>query len=143
LTLRERFYSKALNIGDCLIWIASKSCSDKKAKEGKCQYGQFWYRRKLVLAHRFSYQLNVGKIKKGMTLDHLCKKTLCVKHEHLEPVSLAENIMRGNGATAKNARKTHCINGHFLSGDNLETYGIKKGHRKCKKCRQYRELLEA
>ena len=55
--------------------------------------------------------------------------------EHLEVVTSGENVLRGNTLAAKNKLKTHCINGHPLSGDNLY---IRKDRlqRGCKMCRK-------
>ena len=50
---------------------------------------------RLVIAHRFAYELSHGAIPKGLTLDHLCRNRACVRPDHLEPVSLRENIQRG------------------------------------------------
>ena len=85
-------------------------------------------------AHRFVYELVRGSIAHGLTLDHLCRKKLCVNPNHLDPVPIAVNIMRGEGVAARNARKTHCAKGHLFGGDNLV---IKDGghHRVCRICR--------
>lgn len=49
-----------------------------------------------VYAHRRAYELIVGVIPRGLTLDHLCRNRLCVKPAHLEPVTLAENVRRAH-----------------------------------------------
>lgn len=53
-----------------------------------------------------------------MVLDHLCRITLCCNPEHLEPVTQAENIMRGIAPSAFNAVKTHCKRGHEFTPEN-------------------------
>lgn len=47
-----------------------------------------------TLAHRASYELFVGEIPEGLQLDHLCVIKACVRPEHLEPVTAAENTQR-------------------------------------------------
>lgn len=87
-------------------------------------------------AHRFSYEILVGPIPEGMELDHLCKNRRCVNPAHLEPVTHHENLIRGNGFTGINARKTHCSRGHELSQDNI--LNRSRGGRECKTCHRVR-----
>lgn len=54
-------------------------------------YGRLHGRR---ATHRVAYELLVGPIAEGLTLDHLCRNKLCANPAHLEPVTLAENIRR-------------------------------------------------
>ncbi len=101
-------------------------------------YGYFVVQGRRVSAHRFAYTLERGPIARGMTLDHLCRNTRCVRPDHLEQVTMAENILRGVGATAQNARKRSCIHGHPLSGRNL--YVNPNGFRECRECKRSRNL---
>jgi hypothetical protein len=75
---------------------------------------------RIFRAHRLIYQLLKGPIT-APSLDHGDCPKLCVNPEHLDPVTVRENTLRGNGPSAINARKTHCHHGHPLSGDNLKT----------------------
>jgi hypothetical protein len=45
-------------------------------------------------AHRYVYRLLVGEIPPKMHLDHLCYSRWCVRPDHLEPVTPAENNRR-------------------------------------------------
>ncbi len=92
-----------------------------------------------ALAHRLSYELYVGSIPDGLDLDHLCCQRLCVNYEHLEPVTRRENILRGNGLAAQNARKEECPDGHPYRGDNL--YTKPNGGRICRTCHRVAERV--
>jgi hypothetical protein len=116
----ERIESKIDKSGDCWLWTACTS-------EG---YGRIWLNGRLAMAHRVVYEYYKGPITEA-TLDHLCRNRLCVKPSHLEPVSHRINLLRGVGVTARNSKKTHCKNGHELSGDNLL---ISRGKRVCRIC---------
>lgn len=79
--------------------------------------------------HRLSYELFKGPIPQGFTIDHLCRNKKCVNPSHLECVTVAENIRRAA------AVRTHCVNGHALSGLNVSMQ--KDGqytYRRCKSC---------
>lgn len=97
-------------------------------------YSRIYIDGKYHLAHRFAYELLVGSIPVGMVLDHLCRNPGCVNPDHLEPVTDAENIRRGQGFAAQAARRTHCPQGHPYSGDNLRV--TPQGYRICVTCRR-------
>lgn len=109
----------------CWLWVGAVS--------GRTGYGSY-FQHKTRLAHRVAYQALVGAIPVPLVLDHVCKVRNCVNPAHLEPVTMRENILRGSGITAANARKTHCAQGHELAGDNLYI-APKNGKRGCRVCR--------
>jgi hypothetical protein len=84
------------------------------------------------LAHRYLYGALVGCLPNGLELDHLCRTPSCVNPSHLEPVSHRTNMLRSATPPAINAIKTHCVNGHALSGDNLIVG--QEGYRRCRIC---------
>lgn len=55
-------------------------------------------RKETKLAHRWMYQQAKGEIPDDLPLDHLCRNTVCVNPDHLEPVTHAENLRRGSAA---------------------------------------------
>ena len=72
------------------------------------------------MAHRVAWTVAHGApIPKGLSVDHLCRHRACVNPWHLEVVTIRENIFRGTGVAAQNAKKTHCKRGHALAGANL------------------------
>lgn len=50
----------------------------------------------MAMAHRVIYEMARGPIPDGLFLDHLCRNSLCVNPDHLEPVTNAQNLRRGN-----------------------------------------------
>lgn len=126
--LPERFWSKVEVYGTCWMWTG---CLDRSG------YGRFGLHRSNVSSHRLAYESLVGAIGEGLQIDHLCRVRRCVNPSHLEPVTLQENIRRGD--TGKTQRsKTHCIHGHPFDGDNLYV-NPSSGHRTCRKCRSHRQ----
>lgn len=84
--------------------------------------------------HRVSYELYVGPIPEGLTLDHLCRNPACFNPDHLEPVTLGENVRRGFSPSTTNREKTHCVHGHEYTPEN--TYTPPNGQRVCQTCRR-------
>lgn len=133
VSLQERFDEKYFIAPDsCWVWIA-----------GLDSYGYGILNRggddlRTDKAYRISYELHIGDIENGLHLDHLCRQRSCVNPYHLEPVTLVENIMRGEGAAAKNARKSNCIFGHEFTEENTYRYVGKNGttQRCCIICRR-------
>jgi hypothetical protein len=98
-------------------------------------YGQLKGDHKVEYAHRISYRLFRGRIPGSFVIDHLCRNRRCVNPLHLEAVSNKENLLRGVGSPARNARKSACKRGHPLSGDNLRVSVTKSGKgRVCRTC---------
>lgn len=129
--LIERFMERVEVRDDgCWEWTGSKT-------SGEFDYPRFCVgKADYVLAHRWSYERHVGPIPDGLTIDHLCRFTLCVNPDHLEPVPNVVNVMRGDGACARNSRKTHCKRGHEFTPENTHVVFDKKGRRRrcCRAC---------
>lgn len=123
-TTEQRFWAKVEKTNACWLWQGTKSADG---------YGRFRVseNKRLEAAHRYAYGLLVGPIPEGLTLDHLCRNPGCVNPDHLEPVTLRENILRSDGLPARNARKTHCDKGHPFSAENTYLLG---GKRHCRQC---------
>ena len=81
----RRFWPYVNCEGECWLWTGGKSL------EG---YGHFSVNNRTVGAHRFAYEQFHGPIPAGLQLDHLCRNPSCVKPDHLEPVTPAENQRR-------------------------------------------------
>lgn len=122
--LPERFVGRILlePVFGCWLWTGLLN------RDG---YGKFsvggW-----KLAHRVAFATLRGYEPKQ--LDHLCRVRCCVNPAHLEEVDNRTNSLRGVGACARNARKTHCPNGHPLVIGNLRRAAAARGWRGCLTC---------
>jgi len=122
----------------CWLWLGT---SQQKG------YGMRWdpAAKRMVYLHRVNYEHFVAAIPDGYQIDHLCKTPPCCNPAHLEVVTPRENTLRGDAPSARQARQTHCKNGHPFAGENLRiTPG---GRRACRTCaseyqREYRKTHE-
>ena len=103
--------------------VCESGCWEWTGAKDRAQYGIF----RREQAHRFVFKASGNVIPAGLTLDHLCGNHSCVRPEHLEPVTIGENILRARKA------HTHCHAGHLLSGSNMR---VESGRRRCRTCRR-------
>ncbi|KII26713.1 hypothetical protein M707_26225 [Arthrobacter sp. AK-YN10] len=95
----------------------------------------------LFSGHRASWLAFKGDIAEGLHLDHLCRNHKCVNPDHLEPVTLVENSVRGGVAREGMNVLTplkECRHGHPMTGDNLYAFtSTQHGPRViCNSCRK-------
>lgn len=125
----ERFWRYAMpepNSG-CWLW------SGASTRDGYGRFQVAYSGHQEQRAHRFSYRRFKGPIPDGLQLDHKCRVRCCVNPDHLEAVTAKVNTLRSEAVSAKNARKTHCVNGHEFVGENLYLTPDKK-YRVCTQC---------
>lgn len=113
----ERFWSKIDKDPGCWLWTGGVTGRG---------YGS-WRDpdRQSHAAHRLAYELLVGPIPAGLTIDHLCRVKICVNPAHMELVTPGENIRRAR-------QQTHCPQGHEYTPEN-NIRAATCGH-KCREC---------
>jgi hypothetical protein len=128
-TAADRFWANVDRSDDCWVWTAHLNAAG---------YGRFRLSepRRLVYAHRFAYELLVGPIPEGLSLDHLCRNRSCVRPTHLEPVTQRTNLLRGSGFAATQAEQIYCKYGHPLWGENVYSRPTSPNRRECRTCKR-------
>lgn len=125
----------------CWQWTAT--VREEKYGDG-LSYGIFHVHRdgmNEAYAHRVSYRMHIGLIPSGYHVDHLCKNRACCNPEHLAAVPPETNNLRSDSASAVNARKVVCRNGHAFTEQNTWIETAKSGRlaRHCRRCHADRE----
>lgn len=118
---RARFWAKVECSDGCWNWTGAANGD----------YGVFWFEGHNVGAYRFAWEIMVGPIPNGLTIDHLCCNPRCVNPAHLEVVTQGENTRRGK------RRITQCPYGHPYDATNTYWHP-NTGARQCKTCRNER-----
>lgn len=131
--LPERFWKKVEkggpvspacpDLGPCWVWTAA-------LVDG---YAVFHVGEKLRAAHQLTFEEERGPVPEGLELDHLCRVRRCVNPAHLDPVTHAVNLGRG-----ERARRSHCVNGHPFDAANTRfrrsSSTRSTGGRECRAC---------
>src|SRR5687767_10789272 len=101
MTVQERIVAKVSvnQQSGCWVWTGSMY------RSGYAQIRMGGRGGPLRRAHRVAFEIFRGPIPDGLELDHLCRVKACVNPWHLEPVTHAENMLRGDGWGSQNASK--------------------------------------
>lgn len=142
--IEQKINARIAKSDGCWIWTGHIH-----RKDGYGRYrlpGMKWDK----TAHRVVYELYTGvEIPSDMTIDHLCLNKQCVRPDHLEVVTRAENSRRArinDSEHTKTKRKISGFRGGYNSdtcsrGHRLENIGWKSGQRRvCRVC--HRESMK-
>lgn len=107
--LRRKIYIDPAS--GCWVWTGSKTSG----------YGYVSFGDKSWRVHRLAMHLFGKPMPPGLVCDHLCRNRACCNPDHIEVTTNRTNVMRGVGASAVNAKKATCPQGHAY--DRQTTFG--------------------
>lgn len=96
-----------------------------------------------VYVHVLVWEEAHGALPPGWDVDHRCRRRSCANIVHLEGVTHRENVLRGDGPAAVNARKTVCKRGHDLKRARIYRRPDGRIERICDECCRAREIARA
>ena len=133
--LEERFHAQHVPVPESGCWLWSGAITNHG-------YGVIRANTRSTYAHRVSYELHVGPIADGMTIDHLCSVRACVNPNHLKQATQRENILRSDSVAARKSRQTHCVHGHeFTTANTIVTLRHGNFGRSCRLCKQRKDRV--
>lgn len=116
---------------------SAEGCWNWNGTKRKDGYGKLMIDGKFVRAHRFFYELIIGRIEEVKVVDHTCRNRSCVNPAHMEIVTRAENTRRGNGEVMNANRSNCCVKGHKRTRETICAKLKRDGtaHIVCRICR--------
>lgn len=122
--LEERLWFRTVVNGEC--WESGRALT-RRVRDGK-GYPGLRIGKQMVTVHLAAYRHFVGEPAEGHQVHHRCGNKLCWRPEHLVALSPA--------AHKRAHRKTECVKGHALAGENLRVVITPEGWaiNRCKEC---------
>lgn len=111
--LHERFWRFITRGSDdeCWVWRGGRRTTGYGMMGGDRNTGK-----KVVSAHRVSWEIHNGPIPDGLIVCHTCEVKRCVNPAHVEPVTRQAHLLK---SPRWPGNWTECKKGHSLSGENL------------------------
>jgi len=143
-SFEERLFEKIKKTDYCPNPKIKTGCWEWLAYRNYYGYGTLNVGGRMRLAHHAVWELihqqprpQSNEAGEKLVSDHLCENRGCVNPDHIEFVTNAENVRRGQSGR-NNRAKTHCPKGHEYSAEN--THVTSNGWRRCRTCIRERAL---
>jgi hypothetical protein len=117
ISVMDRLNKNVVKTDYCWTWTGRVS--------GKYGYPQISLSGRQVMVHRVVFEELVRPLESGETIDHLCRNKICVNPDHLEAVSLRDNVKRMHAYRSLILENKRLVD--FIENLGYDSKTLKKG----------------
>lgn len=93
-SMEEAFLARTEPQGECVVWTGPDNAQG---------YGVITVKGERKYAHVFAWERENGAVPEGHEIDHMCRRTRCVKISHLRIATHAQNLSHRGGASSNSS----------------------------------------
>lgn len=125
--------------------MQSSGCFEWQGHRNWYNYGETCFRAGVWIVSRLAWHLWRGPIPTGIRVLHKCDNPACFNVAHLflgTPQANTLDMVRKGRHHYSPERKTHCVNGHEFTAENIYRAPSRPGKRQCRQCMRDRHRLD-
>lgn len=122
----------------------ASGCLECQGHRNHCGYGEISYQNNCWIVTRLAWHLWRGPIPKDIRVLHKCDNPACFNVAHLflgTPQANTLDMVRKGRHHYSPSRKTHCVNGHEFTLENIYRAPSRPNKRVCKECSRLRQRV--